>query len=129
MSATARHAAPRIEQKTTDDRLTALLVLVVGWAAAGLCGLLILNAVVSPEPSAPPVVARPAAQTLPAYTACELALAAEHARWQYSGTSANPAACNQPTVTAQQYIRAWTSVGGETWTLQGDTSAGTHAQN
>lgn len=129
MSTTARHALDtRTSRRTPEERTTALMILVVMWSAVGVCGLLFLSGA-GREPAAQPVVARPAAQTLPAYPACELALAAEHARWQYSGTYTNPAQCDQPTVTTEQYFRAWRTVGGETWNLIGDTSAATHAQN
>lgn len=129
MSTTARHALDtRANRRVAKNHTTALMILVVMWSAAGVCGLLFLSGT-GREPSAQPVVARPAAQTLSAYPACELALAAEHARWQYSGIYSNPAQCDQPTVTPEQYFRAWRTVGGEMWNLIGDTSHTTHAQN
>lgn len=132
MSTDGRHVRTRpiLTTQASDQRtLRRWLQLIVACLWLGIALNIATMLTSTPGPSAQPAVARPAAQTLSSYHRCEVALAAAYARWQFSGANSNPAECDQPTVTGEQYLRAWRAVGGETWTLVGATSDTTHTQH
>ena len=51
-----------------------------------------------------------------AYDRCEAALRVAWALWQHNGAEYRTPECDQPTVTYEQYQRAYRAVGGEMWT-------------